>query len=605
MKYFPQSIKLLILFLSIVLTTSYANAFASGEAASSIIKIPAYQSGTPGKLIQYFQEQNTRLTFQQAQQHFSSTQVKTGSSDSIALGIGVDPVWLKFKVNNTQINSINYRLSIETPWLDYVDTYLLQDGQLQRHIPGGDAVPFDERPMQYRFYGFEHDYNPGITEILIRVESIGPMALPVRFSESQAAISRDISTGYQYGILWGIMAALGLYNLVLFFFVKQKIYGLYSLYLIGFVLNSLSYTGHIHAVYTPDFGPYWQDWVDITLMLTYSVAGLHFARQLLDTKQYAPLLDKIVTRTTIVIPAGMLLGFIFNQLAFSVILAFILNSGFVVLFVAMGLSALKTDKPFAVIFLFSSVLAAICITISTLAVGGFLVPYNDVTFKVIEVGVALEAILLAVILARQFRMAQLDKIIAERFARTDSLTQVNNRLGFNQVTLPIWTNIVRESRDASIVLIDVDDFKNINDSFGHAYGDEVLVSIAKCLKETARKGDVVARWGGEEFILFLPETTQHQALLQAERLRKALQNVKLEIKQMHSNLTVSVGVAGSEGNQESPEIGNLNLVALTTEKLINYADIALYTAKHTGKNKVCGWTQQKSQTLSEPHTLLT
>ena len=262
----------------------------------------------------------------------------------------------------------------------------------------------------------------------------------------------------------------------------------------------------------------------------------------------------------------------------------------------MGLSALKVNKPFAVIFLFSSVLAAICITISTLAVGGLLVPYNDITFKVIEVGVALEAILLAVILARQFRMAQLDKVIAERYARTDSLTQVNNRLGFNQITAPIWTNILRESRDASIVLIDVDDFKSINDNYGHAYGDEVLISIAKCLKSTARKGDIVARWGGEEFILFLPETSQSQALVQAERLRLALQNMKMEIRQTHSSLTVSLGVAGSEGNQEFPEVGNLNLVALTTEKLINYADIALYEAKHTGKNKVCGWTQSKNQT---------
>lgn len=265
--------------------------------------------------------------------------------------------------------------------------------------------------------------------------------MPIRLSSKDKAIARDIKTGYEYGLLYGIMSALALYNLVLFIFIRQKEYGLYALYLFGFVINSLSYTGQLFTIITYDFGPYFQDWTDIWLMITYSVAGLHFARTLLNTKSYAPVLNTFVIRITQIIPAAMLIGTIFNQLIFTTALAFTLNSGFVILFVAMGIRALKAKTPFAIIFLFSSVIAAVCIAVSTLAVAGILVPYNDYTFKAIEIGMAFEAFVLAVILARQFQMAKMDKLTAESYARTDALTQMNNRRGFQEISLPIWQNI--------------------------------------------------------------------------------------------------------------------------------------------------------------------
>tara|TARA_B100001059_G_scaffold27794_1_gene22536 strand:+ start:45774 stop:47561 length:1788 start_codon:yes stop_codon:yes gene_type:complete len=555
----------------------------SHSVNANTINTSEFKDGVPGKYIVYFQENNAQLSLKQAQQVFSSNQVKQANSNSISLGIGTAPAWLKFSVKHDGVSKELYRLSVETPWLDHIDTWLVHDGILIKHVIGGDAIPFKQRPMQYRFYAFEHAFDQGITDVYIRVESLGPMAIPVRLSTRENAIKRDIAAGYQYGVLWGIMSALALYNLVLFIFIRQKEYGLYGLYLIGFVLNSLSYTGHIHTVITADAGAYFQDWLDITLMLTYSVAGLHFARYLLNTRAYAPKLDSTVKWITIIIPTAMLLGFVRDQLVFSTILAFILNCGFVTLFIAMGLSALKAQQPFAVIFILSSLTAAICITVSTLAVAGFLVPYNDYTFKAIEVGMAFEAILLAVILARQFRMAKLDKVIAESFARTDSLTGLNNRRGFNQVTDPIWNNIVREKRDVSIVLIDIDSFKTINDTFGHAYGDQVLIEVAKCIKATAREGDVPARWGGEEFIIFLPETNQRKALIQAERVRSEIEKIQIMTDTLAITLTASFGVAGSENGL----IGNKTMAVVEQEKLINSADIALYTAKSKGKNRVC------------------
>ena len=545
--------------------------------------IPEFKDGTLGKHLQYFQESSNSLTLLDAQKRFTHSRVKAGTSHSISLGIDVAPVWMKFTVKNTNEFSEIYRLSVETPWLDYIDTWLVKGGKVIRHVKGGDAYPYIQRPMPYRFYAFEQDFSQGETDVYIRIETKGPMAIPIHFSNTQSAIDRDISSSYQYGLLYGIMLALALYNLVLFVFIKQKEYGFYSLYLIGFILNSLSYTGQLHTVITYDFGPYFQDWLDIFLMITYSVAGLHFARLLLKTKFYALKLDQFVIRTTIFIPVGMVIGFIFNQLFFAMVLAFLLNTCFAVLFIVLGIRALMANRPLAIIFILSSVTAAICITISTLAVAGFLIPYNDYTFKAIEVGMAFEAILLAVILARQFRMAQLDKVIAETYARTDALTKLNNRRGFQELTQPIWQNIIRAKRDTAIVLIDIDFFKRFNDQYGHDVGDKVLVNVAQCIEKTSRKGDVCARWGGEEFIILLPETSEKQAILQAERIRSAIEMLEINIIQLPLSITASIGVAGTKESIFEGEPLSLN----SLEPMINQADRALYIAKQKGKNQVC------------------
>ena len=554
----------------------------SALATSEELKLSSFEQGMIGTKISYFQEQEGRpLPLAEAVQRFAQNEATASSGDAISLGIGVRPVWLKTTINNDYESEKFYRLSVETPWLDYIDTYLVHDNQVVNTIQGGDAYDFDERPMQYRYYAFETQFAPGKTDVYIRVDSAGPMAIPVRLAEVPLARARDIATGYEYGILYGIMLALGLYNLLLYLSIRLPEFGLYSFYLFGFVINSVSYTGQIHTVLTPDLGPYFQDWLDISLMITYSILGLHFARVVLKTKEYAPKLDKFVVWFTIVIPVGMVFGAIVNSLFFSMILAFILNTSFAFLFIIMGYRALKADVPNAWLFFISSVTAATCICISTAAVAGLL-PYNDVTFKLIEVGMAFEAILLAVLLAQRFREAQQGKITAETHARTDDLTHLFNRRGFRDTADIIWQQHIREQRDVSVILLDIDRFKSINDTYGHATGDLVLSEIAKCIEESARKSDVTARWGGEEFILMLPETEQHAAVLQAERLRLAIEGHQVHYAGETLKITASIGVAGTnEGHFDGLELGDIGI-----ERMINKADEALYEAKRNGRNQV-------------------
>ena len=401
----------------------------SAALAAETIPLNNQTSLMLGKYFTYFQEDGQRLSVHQAIRAFATDKGQPSRGDALSLGIGVAPVWLKGRVDNSESTAAIFRLAIETPWLDDIETWYVHRGKIINHVIGGDAISFAQRPMQYKFYAFESPFPPGITDIYIRINTLGPMAIPVRLATVELATAREISSAYQYGVLYGILLALALYNLVLYSNIRLQEFGLYSLYLLGFVANSLSYTGQIHVVITPDWGPYFQDWTDIFLMITYSVFGLHFARFALNTKAYAPKLNKFTFWIASAIPLGMLAGALINQLVFSMVLAFILNSSFAVLFVILGYQAYKHKVPSAILFFVASVTAATCIGISTMAVAG-IVPYNDFTFKAIEVGMTFEAILLALLLAQRFRAAQRDKVIAETIARTDELTHLLNRYGF-------------------------------------------------------------------------------------------------------------------------------------------------------------------------------
>ena len=126
----------------------------------------------------------------------------------------------------------------------------------------------------------------------------------------------------------------------------------------------------------------------------------------------------------------------------------------------------------------------------------------------------------------------------------------------------------------SLLILDIDGFKSINDSFGHAQGDMVLRHTAKTLLQTARAGDILSRWGGEEFILFMPETELEDAVNVAHRIREKLAAIRFEVNGKPLSFTASFGIAHYTG-----EIGSL-------DGLISSADIYLYRAKEQGRNRV-------------------
>lgn len=170
-------------------------------------------------------------------------------------------------------------------------------------------------------------------------------------------------------------------------------------------------------------------------------------------------------------------------------------------------------------------------------------------------------------------LAQMNTML-ERQAREDALTGLYNRRHFDDTVRGLLSRAQREGSGLSVMLCDVDNFKRINDSFSHQIGDAVLVTLAKVFRDNLRDYDLLARWGGEEFVIAMPSTTLAQAQMLAERLRIAVESFSWQQLNPDLQVTLSAGLTS-------------DLAGGDFEKMLARADNLLYQAKHAGRNRIC------------------
>jgi diguanylate cyclase (GGDEF)-like protein len=163
----------------------------------------------------------------------------------------------------------------------------------------------------------------------------------------------------------------------------------------------------------------------------------------------------------------------------------------------------------------------------------------------------------------------------EQVAATDPLTQLYNRRHFGRVLEQLFAEAQRYDSDLACVMIDLDGYKQLNDRYGHQVGDELLVMAGKVIHANMRKMDVAARYGGDEFILLLPNASVEEAANAAGRIRDEFRQASAVPLHAAHGVTMSVGIASIKEHH-----------AARAEHLVAQADTALYAAKQTGKNKV-------------------
>lgn len=167
----------------------------------------------------------------------------------------------------------------------------------------------------------------------------------------------------------------------------------------------------------------------------------------------------------------------------------------------------------------------------------------------------------------------------QTLTKIDTLTGAYNRRGFHELCQHELVHAKRSNKPQSMLMIDIDFFKNINDQYGHPIGDQILCLLAEKLQRNLRQSDIFCRFGGEEFAILLPETNIQTAKIIAERLRINVSNYIFEVAKMSLGLTISIGISWMHG--EHAELGIL----------LDRADEAMYQAKRGGRNKVCVYNQ--------------
>ncbi len=518
----------------------------------------------------WLSEGHQQLTVDEAHHLYQQGKFQPADGPALTFGIGAAPHWLALTIHNPQPQVLQRRLVVGTTWLDQLDLYLVGTAGPGAHWLSGDT--HSEHPGLAPALGYRHRLQlpSGDSLLLLRVATPDPQVITLVLADDSQLERLQLLKAYLYGLLYGFLLALCGYNLMLWLGLRERSYLYYVLYLSSLLLCNVAYTGHGLMWLWPNQVEL-QRYIILALMVQFTAFGLLFAGRFLELERLRPHWLRPLRLFAAAAIGGQLLLIWGDHQHGAALLAFWAVTLFSLLMILLGLSMVRSH-PGGRYFLLATLFGGLGAGITSLTVWGQL-PYTQLGYHAFEWGVVFEATLLALALARQVRHYQQLSARSSHEARHDLLTGLLNRRGFIAGAQPLWSTANRRQRPLSLLMVDLDHFKAINDSHGHAGGDQALQAVARLLAEQSREGDLVGRWGGEEFVVLLPETSLAEALVLAERLRLAIAALPAG-SCGGATLTASLGVAGRNGNT-------------SLEQLVAEADRQLYLAKEQGRNRVC------------------
>ena len=319
------------------------------------------------------------------------------------------------------------------------------------------------------------------------------------------------------GLIYGGVIAMLFYNLFLFLGIKERYYAYYVLYLSTFLVMTASYNGYTFMYLFSNY-PIVQNWAQSISIYIFVLVGLLFAEKFLNLQKYHYTLFRTTKYLMYMIILISIVSAVFGGYQYHVISSIIsvmVMSSYV--FTIAFYSWLKGNRS-ARFFLLGATSGLIGSFITALTVTSF-IPYSYLTYKAGDFGIFIDVILISLALSDRMKITQEEKLIAEREANTDSLTGLSNRRWYYTISNMEYKRLMRYDRDFSTIMIDIDEFKTINDTYGHHVGDLILKSVSHSIEDLIREYDTAFRMGGDEFLIFLPETNEKQAYALAERIR--------------------------------------------------------------------------------------
>lgn len=519
--------------------------------------------------------------------------------NEFSLGLITETVWLRFPIPTHVKFSIEGEaiLELTNPLLNQLDIYLVKNGKVLANARQGDHLSIRDREIKVPdIYWLLPPHWREADQLYIRINTDSFFQSHFIIKDTSNTILEHGKRYWALGLFYGALGIMLLYNLLVFFQVKDIRYLYYSAYVF--------FIGSFHAVMDglPYYflSEYYAQFADRLSVYFVDIANI-FA--LLFVTKFLEISDKRLLHGV----RALILVF-FLAMAIETLTQGHLSTTFTAVFSTVNaisisyitISAWLRGNEYARYLALAWIVLLISIPVYSLTQLGYL-PTNSYTINSVRMGVTVEMALLSFSLAHRINLLRQEKLslqrrltqelgslVAERtkeleaankklqeLNETDALTQIRNRAYFNRIIVEETARAARTNTPLSILLADLDHFKSFNDQYGHNAGDECLRHFGKILtQQLVRQTDSACRYGGEEFIAILPDTDLEGALQVAERLRTAVENTQLILEGVAVKLTVSIGVYAAI----PPNTWN-------GHDWVNKADKALYFAK-TQRNRV-------------------
>ncbi|WP_085918240.1 sensor domain-containing diguanylate cyclase [Halomonas sp. CSM-2] len=537
-----------------------------------------------------FWQSNESLTLKELLERNPSFTQAQHKSD-LNFGYTPDEVWLRTQVENPTEHSQRWIVEFEYPFLDRVMLHVMHERYNEQKI-SGSAVPIEQRELAHRQAVFPLNLAPGETVTLYaRVSAAGSKMLNYNLLSEQAFYQQNDRHNFWLATYFGILLGLGLYNLLLFFGLKERVFLYYSLFTLGFTVAILTFNGIGTLMFWSFLGENTSRLVAIGFIFA-STMGTFFAQSFLETKKFTPrwhrllsyfrvycLLALVATMLLPIQPALRLMDVTGFMAALTILIC--------------GIYCVTQRVPSARIFVLAWSLFLVGACVFALRNLGIL-PANFITLHGIQIGSAMEMLLLSFALAARFNKlkrqkeraqndmlttlkrqeAVLEQKVADRtkaleyLATRDMLTGLLNRKGLTDCAEKALQRSQHIGQPVALFMLDLDRFKPVNDQYGHEAGDFVLQQVAKRIEHLARTHDHCARFGGDEFILLIEGIDDATVLNDIrQRLNAAIRKpIKLPCGELVS-IDVSIGMSVSQGDH------------YCLKKLIYEADGKMYDVK--------------------------
>ncbi|MBN2897017.1 MAG: GGDEF domain-containing protein [Campylobacterales bacterium] len=485
--------------------------------------------------------------------------------------------WLRLKVEAQQAQELFNK--IQTAWIDQVDFYVLQEGRLVTHQRGGDHVGLEDFAYHSGGITFSHAIAAGVPqELYWRIEGKDALQIPLYLYSQKGFVKAQQAQSIMHGLMFGAMLLLALYAFSFFYLLRRKLYLYYGLYVLLFGLLNFSINGYARLYLWGDRIVFNELMYNL-LMCGYMAFVALFARTFLETKRYHLGLDRVlrfaayaygaIALSTVVLPYHSVME---AGVYAAALLPFVM--------IIPGVMVWRRGNRFALFFIAGWVPYALFYILWAVAFFGYL-PFNLFTANANMFGAVIEFVIFSFALSFRIHRIKIEKQRIENelehskaLLGKDPLSGLWNRLHFDSLFQKMREEYQARRQSFAFLIADIDDFKAINDTWGHQHGDRVIQAISGVLIEQFRREcDRVFRLGGEEFGVIVCAKNPQEAVASAQRMIEAV--AALRLPHPH-NVFVSISAGVVVCDQSYPDAYTLYALA----------DRQLYEAKKSGKNRV-------------------